>query len=109
MIVRPLPPAGATALAGAPMQDSRARQRPPRAAASSSPSVSAGPTGSRGDAEIESHLDLGSAVVENTDQDPLAQLGHQLESQAEAGAWNLGCAAAALVGDPDAEERSFAR
>jgi hypothetical protein len=61
----------------------------------------------RGDAKIKSHLDLGSLAFENIDQDPLAQLGHQLESHAEAGAWNIGCAALALVGDPDAEERSF--
>jgi hypothetical protein len=92
------------------MRSWRVRSRAARSAAGrqrSSPqplrsSAAAGP-GRGGDAEIESHLDLGSAVWENTDQDPLAQSGHQLESHAEAGAWNVGCAALALVGDPDAE------
>jgi Transposase, Mutator family len=60
-------------------------------------------------AEIESHLDLGSAVRDDTDQDPLAQSLHQVESEAEAGAWNVGGAALALIGDPDGEARSLGR
>src|SRR5690242_15805498 len=62
-----------------------------------------------GGAEMESHLDLCSTVFQNTDHDPLAHSGHQLESEPEAGAWNVWCAALALVGDPDAEEGSAGR